>query len=49
MIMMWNGSEENGKVGSSYKEDEGTDFEDEDSDTEWQRKTEFDMLYVLNV
>jgi hypothetical protein len=31
--MLWNGCEEDGNV--EYEEDEGTDCEDEDSDTDW--------------
>ena len=30
--VFWNGSEENGNVGSECTEDEGTDYEDGDSD-----------------
>ena len=34
--MQWNDSEEDGNVGSECEEeDEGTDFEDGDSDTDW--------------
>jgi hypothetical protein len=33
--MLWNGSEEGGNVRSEHEEYEGTDCEDEDSDTEW--------------
>jgi hypothetical protein len=31
----WNGSEEDGKVRSYCEEDEGTDYGDGDSDTDW--------------
>ena len=34
MLMLWNGSEEDGNV-SSCEEDEGMNCEDGDSDTEW--------------
>jgi hypothetical protein len=33
--MLWNGSDENGNARSECEEDEGTDFEDGDSDTDW--------------
>jgi hypothetical protein len=33
--MLWNGSEEDGSVRSVRKKDEGTDCDDEESDTEW--------------
>jgi hypothetical protein len=33
--MLWNGSEEDVNVRSECEEDEGTDFEDGDSDTDW--------------
>jgi hypothetical protein len=33
--MLWNGSEEDGNVSSECKENEGTDYEDRDSDTDW--------------
>ena len=33
--MLWMGSEEDGNVRSECEEDEGTDCEDEDSDTDW--------------
>jgi hypothetical protein len=32
--MLWNGSEDR-KVRSEYEEDEGTHYEDGDSDTDW--------------
>ena len=32
--MLWNGSEEDGNK-SECEEDEGTDYEDGDSDTKW--------------
>jgi hypothetical protein len=34
--MLWNGSEEDGDI-IEYKEDEGTDYEDGGSDTDWTR------------
>ena len=33
--MLWNGSDENGNARSECEEDEGTEFEDGDSDTDW--------------
>ena len=33
--MMWNGSEEDGKVESECEQDEDTDCGDGDSDTDW--------------
>jgi hypothetical protein len=33
--MLWNDSEEDGNVRSECGEDDGTDCEDEDSDTDW--------------
>jgi hypothetical protein len=33
--MLWMGSAEDGNVRSEYEDDEGTDCEDEDSDTDW--------------
>ena len=35
--MLWNDREEDGDVRTGYEEGEGTDCEDGDSDTEWQR------------
>jgi hypothetical protein len=34
-VMLWNDSEEDGNVMSECEEEEGTDCEDEDSDTDW--------------
>jgi hypothetical protein len=34
---VWNDSEENGNVRSDGEEDEGTECEDADSDTDWER------------
>jgi len=34
--MLWNGTEEDRAI-TEYKEDEGTDCEDGDSDTDWKR------------
>ena len=34
-FMLWNGSEEDGYGRSECEEDEGTDFEDGTSDTNW--------------
>ena len=33
--ILWNGGEEDGNVRSEYEGDEGTDYEDGDSDTYW--------------
>jgi len=33
--ILWNGSEEDGNVRSECEEDEGTECEDEDSDSVW--------------
>jgi hypothetical protein len=33
--MLWNGSEEDGDVGSECEKDKGTDCEDGDGDTDW--------------
>ena len=33
-VMLWNDSKEDGNVQSECKEDEGTDYEDGDSDTD---------------
>ena len=33
--MLWNGSEEDENVRSECEQDEGTDYEDGDSDTDW--------------
>jgi len=33
--MLWNGSEEDGKVRSEWEEDESTECEDGGSDTDW--------------
>ena len=33
--MMWNSGEEDGDVRNECEEDEGTDYEDGDSDTDW--------------
>jgi hypothetical protein len=35
--MLWNGSEEDGKVRTACEEDEGNDCDDGDSDTDWSR------------
>jgi hypothetical protein len=37
-------SEEDGDVRSECEEDQGSDCEDEDSDTDWLRYTEFDIM-----
>ena len=47
--MLWNGCEEDGDVRSECEEDEGTDCGGGDSDTDWQREIESDMLCVLSV
>ena len=49
MVTFWNGSEEDGDVRSECEEDEGTDCEDGDSDTDWYRWIECDMLCALCV
>ena len=46
---MWNGSEESWNVRGDSEEDNVTDCGDGDSDTDWYRKTECDMLHVLSV
>ena len=33
--VLWNGSEEDANVRSDCEKDEGTDYEDGDSDTKW--------------
>jgi len=33
--LLWNGTEEDGRVRSDYEEDDGTDCEDGDIDTDW--------------
>jgi hypothetical protein len=33
--MMWNGNEEDENVGRECDKDEGTDYEDGDSDSDW--------------
>jgi hypothetical protein len=45
--MLCNGSEEDGDVRSECGEGEGTDCEDGDSDTDWYREIESDMLYII--
>jgi hypothetical protein len=47
--MLWNDSEEDGDVRRRYEEDEGSDCEDEDSDTDWYRLVESDSPWVLSV
>jgi len=47
--MLWNGSEEEGDVSGECEEDEGTDCEDGDSDTDWYRCIESDVIFVLSV
>ena len=47
--MLCNGSEEAGNVRRECQEDEGTDCEDGDSDTDWYRQIESDMICVLSV
>ena len=44
-----NGSKEDGYVSNECEEDEGTDCRDGDSDTDWYRWIESDMLCVLTV
>jgi len=47
--MLWNGSEEDWNVRSEHEEGEDTDYEDGDSDTDWYREIQSDMLCVLSV
>jgi len=47
--MLQNDSEENGNATSECEEDEGTDCEDGDSDTDWYRQIESDMICVFSV
>jgi len=35
MMIIWNGTEEDGDVRNECEEDEGTDCEDGDSDIDW--------------
>jgi hypothetical protein len=42
--MLWNDSDDNRDVSSLYEEDEGTGCEDGDSNIDWYRETESDML-----
>ena len=44
--MLWNGSEEDGNVRSECEEDEGTQWVDGDSDIDWLRQIESDILWV---
>jgi hypothetical protein len=44
--VQWNESEEDGDVRGECEEDDGTDCEDGDSDTDWQRWTESDILCI---
>jgi hypothetical protein len=34
LMLLWNGSDKDGNVGNSCDDDEGTNFEDGESDTE---------------
>jgi hypothetical protein len=45
--MMWQGSEEDGNVRSECQQDSGTDCENRDSDTDWYRQIESDILFVI--
>ena len=47
--MLWNGSEEDGGVRSVCEEDEGTDYVDGDTHTDWKRQTKFDTSCTLSV
>ena len=47
--MLQNVSEEDGNVTSECEEHEGTNCEDGDSDTDWSRQIESDILSVLSV
>jgi hypothetical protein len=47
--VLWNGSEKGGKEYQECEEDEGTDHDSRDSDTDWSRWIECDMLCVLSV
>jgi hypothetical protein len=46
---VWNDSEEDVYVRSECKEGKGTDCEDGDSETNWQRQIESDKHHVLIV
>jgi len=37
LYIRWNGSEENGNIMSECEEDEGSDYENENSETDWLR------------
>jgi len=47
--VLWNGIEEDGNFRSECEEDEDTDCEDGDSDTDWLRQIERDVICALNV
>jgi len=47
--MLWNGSKQDGNVRREREEYDNTDHEDGDSDTEWSRQMESDMICVLSV
>ena len=47
--MLWNDHEEDGDVSIQFKEVEGHDYVDGDSDTNWYWKIESDMNCVLGV
>jgi hypothetical protein len=46
---LWNGSEEDRNVRDKCEKHEGTECGDGDSDTDWYRQRESDMLCVINV
>jgi hypothetical protein len=46
---LWNGSKEDGNITRECEEDEGTECEDGDSDTNWQRKIGSNRHCVLSV
>jgi hypothetical protein len=46
--MLWNDGED-GNIRSEYEEAQGTNCENGNSDTDWLRWIEFDMLCVLSV
>lgn len=47
--MLWNDTKGNTNVSSECEEDEGTDREDGDSDINWTKQIESDVLRVLSV
>ena len=45
-MMMWNGSAVDGDDRNQCEEDESPDCEQRESDTDWYRQMEYDMLCV---